>query len=173
MDVTLTPMNHKYSDEYVQEIWDSAKKKKILLGHVSVMVAWADLWHNYKLRHGLARAVGRQAKGIQIDCHHKLCFSSCGSVCSFRQWLLTRHFWALLPERGDSPLFLRFRHRWTSDISCLTHFFTSSFFLTSFHHQSVTETIASSSLLPPPDLTQTCLPSEESSQSILLFSLFC
>jgi len=55
------------------------KKKKILLGHVSVMVARADLWHNYKLGHVLARVVGHQAKGTQTDCHHELCFSSCGS----------------------------------------------------------------------------------------------
>lgn len=144
-----------------------------MLGHVSVMVAWADLWHNYKLSHVLASVVGRQAKGTQTDCHRELCFSFCGCMCSFRQWFLTKHFWALLPEREDSPLFLRFRHRWTSDISCLTHFFTSSFFLASFHHQSLTETTASTSLLPPPDLTQTCLPSEESSQSIILFILFC
>ena len=75
-----------------------------MLGHVSVMVAWADLWHNYKLSHVLASVVGCQAKGTQTDCHHELCFLFCGSMCSFRQWFLTKHFWALLPEREDSQI---------------------------------------------------------------------
>ena len=147
--------------------WDSAKK--ILLGQVSVMVARADMWHsthNYKLGLVLARVVERPAKGMQTDCHLKLCFASHGSVCSFRQRFLAKHLWALLPGREDSPLFLRSRHRWTSDISCLTHFFTSSFFLTSSPHQRVTDSTASSFLLPP-DLTQTRLQSEEASQNII------
>lgn len=117
-------------------------QKQILLVQVSVVMAGADLSHSTD--NTIARDVEHQAKGMQTACHRELWFSSHCSVCSFRQRFTAKNLWTLLPGREDSPPFLRSRHRWTSDISCLTHFFTSSFFLPSSCHQIVTVTTASS-----------------------------
>lgn len=64
------------------------------------------------------------------------------------------------------------KSRWASNISCLTHSFTSSGFLTSSCLWIVTVTTASSSLFSPSDLIQACLWSQETSLKVPLFAYF-
>lgn len=142
--------------------WKTTTTKKCCCECDHGTVEWEDRWHsphNHKYCLMLARAVGHQAKEMQRDCHWEFCFSSHCSVCGFSQRFPAKYLWTVLPGRDGSPPFLRsrLRLRWTSAIACLTHFFTTSSFLTSSHYQILTAPTASSSLLSPPDLTQACL----------------